>query len=240
MSLKWMRVGASGGGGGDVNGPGSATLMAIPRWANVAGTLLADSGIIVDANNNISIDAAAAGIALNIDPAATNNGFTINALDNGTGRSETTFAPEGVQSRVGPDGADWAGYDLTLDQGMRIFDDPALVGAFYHADYSAQGIIVKGDRWIPDKGYLDVAVNAPTFFTLTGISSTATILSADILVADSVYIIKDATDGAAPGAPQTIETEGAEEIDGSTDDVLIEDPLGVVRLYSDGTDLWSF
>jgi len=38
---------------------------------------------------------------------------------------------------------------------MQIGDSLNLQGLSYLADYSAQGIIAYGDRWIPDKGYVD-------------------------------------------------------------------------------------
>jgi len=54
-----------------------------------------------------------------------------------------------------------------------------------------------------------------------------------------IFIIKDETGNASNPNPITIETQGLEKIDG-VDSVEITTPFGVVRLYSDGTDLFSW
>lgn len=43
-----------GGGGGDVSGPGSSTDNAIARWDGATGTLIQNSGVILDDSNNIT------------------------------------------------------------------------------------------------------------------------------------------------------------------------------------------
>lgn len=48
---------AFGGGSGDVLGPGAATVNAIVRWANVAGTLIANSTVLVTNAGDIQIPA---------------------------------------------------------------------------------------------------------------------------------------------------------------------------------------
>ena len=243
MSLKWLNTKGSAGDG-DVSGPGSATISALSRWGNAAGTLLLDSGILVDNDNNISVDlsAASADMLWTLDPGVTNHGLLINNLNNGTAQSELAIVPNTIQGRVSNDaGANWTGYEITHDQGMRIFDGANEIGAFYHADYSAQGIAVKGDSWIPDVAF--VRTMLPTFSILGTPEETVTILSADIAIVGSTYVIKDATGAASPAAPQTIETEVDEEIDGvdaNATPILIEDPYGSLRLYSDGANLWSY
>ena len=242
MSLKWLNTKGSAGDG-DVSGPGSSTVSALPRWGNAAGTLLLDSGILVDNDDNISVDVSATMMMWTLDPGVSDNGLFINPLNNGTAQSELTLVPETIEARVSPDGLanNWTGYDITHDQGIRFFDGANEIGAFYHNDYSGQGIAVKGDNWIPDVAF--VRTMLPAFSILALAEQTVTILSADIAIVGSTYVIKDATGAASPAAPQTIETEVDEEIDGvdaNATPILIEDPYGSVRLYSDGTNLWSY
>jgi hypothetical protein len=49
----WQAFG--GGGGGDVNGPGASTVNAIVRWANAAGTAVANSTVLVTNAGDIQI-----------------------------------------------------------------------------------------------------------------------------------------------------------------------------------------
>ena len=74
---------------------------------------------------------------------------------------------------------------------------------------------------------------------ITGTSQTVTITSDQILIPDSLYIIKDA-DGDASTDPVTVETQSTETIDGSASDVNIMADFGVLRLVSDGTNLFSW
>jgi len=48
---------------------------------------------------------------------------------------------------------------------MRIEDSLNLQGVGYIADYSTQGIIAYGDRWIPDKGYVDSVAGGNTIYS---------------------------------------------------------------------------
>ncbi len=45
---------AGGGGGGGVTGPGTSTDTAIARYSGTGGTVLQNSGVLIDASNNIS------------------------------------------------------------------------------------------------------------------------------------------------------------------------------------------
>lgn len=47
-----------GAAGGTVSGPGSSTNTAIAKWNGTTGTTLADSGVLIDASNNITIPSA--------------------------------------------------------------------------------------------------------------------------------------------------------------------------------------
>lgn len=73
--------------------------------------------------------------------------------------------------------------------------------------------------------------------TSTAAARTITIQSADIVVG-RVFIIKDES-GAASVNNITIDTQGAETIDGAATVVIIAN-YGSVRLYSDGTNLFSW
>ncbi|MFA6066704.1 MAG: hypothetical protein WC707_05995 [Candidatus Babeliaceae bacterium] len=48
--------GSSGGGSGNVQGPASSTLNAVPRFADTSGTVIKDSSVLVDDAGNITID----------------------------------------------------------------------------------------------------------------------------------------------------------------------------------------
>ena len=72
----------------------------------------------------------------------------------------------------------------------------------------------------------------------TSAARTLTISSVDILDTDREFIIKDESGGAGTNNI-TIDTEGSETIDGAAS-VIITVDFGVVRLYSDGTNLFSF
>jgi hypothetical protein len=65
---------------GNVSGPGTSTVNAIPRWSNITGTAIKDSGILVDDSDNIE-DV----LSVTIIPTAANPGGTetlwINSVD---------------------------------------------------------------------------------------------------------------------------------------------------------------
>lgn len=50
----WINLPPSAGPGGTVSGPAVTTVTAIARWANVTGTLLSNSGVLIDASNNMT------------------------------------------------------------------------------------------------------------------------------------------------------------------------------------------
>ena len=74
--------------------------------------------------------------------------------------------------------------------------------------------------------------------TDTTVGRTITIQTSDI-VAGRLFIIKDESGAASNPNPITIATQAAETIDGVSS-VQIKVPYGVVRLYSDGTNLFSW
>jgi hypothetical protein len=47
-------LGSGGSGTGDVNGPGSATANAVPRFSGTGGKTIKNSGVVVDDSNNIT------------------------------------------------------------------------------------------------------------------------------------------------------------------------------------------
>ena len=73
--------------------------------------------------------------------------------------------------------------------------------------------------------------------TSTAAARTITISSADV-VAGRIFIVKDES-GAAGTNNITIDTAGSENIDGSAT-IVISTNYGVVRMYSDGTDLFTY
>jgi hypothetical protein len=73
----------------------------------------------------------------------------------------------------------------------------------------------------------------------TASNITLTLTSAMIARAGRVWIVKDESGTAGGGSPITIETQGAETIDGQPNAQIIA-PYGVARLYSDGSNLFSW
>ena len=76
------------------------------------------------------------------------------------------------------------------------------------------------------------------FIGVTAVPATITISSLDIKDGRSI-VIKDESGSATGGNPITIDTQGSETIDGAMT-VTITSNYGVVRLYSDGTNLFSW
>lgn len=266
MSLKWMNF--SSGGGGEVDGPGAATVSAIPRWGNAGGTLLLNSGILIDDNNNIFMNTLGGGettVALqmlteyNLIADAdselitnkTENGFdygievfspteadfdfasfilvqnNIISMDAQTGDGNGNGNPtKNVIFQIGPDGPT-----------PILITDGNGIGMKYLGNYAGHANITA--RSIMDKGYIDglVGGGADVFF-VTGTGQTVEIPSANIAVANSFFVIKDA-DGGASADPVTITTEGAETIDGLASVQIVAD-YGSMRLVSDGTNLFSY
>jgi len=98
-------------------------------------------------------------------------------------------------------------------------------------------------------GMFDIVVADEATYTVDGtvtiINSTyattgtqAITISTDALVSGKVLIIKDGSGGAGTNTI-TISTEGSEDIDGA-DTKTIEADYGVVRLFNDGTNWYSF
>lgn len=54
MADQYIKVGHQTGGGGGISGPGSSTDTALARWSGTAGTALLNSGVLLDASNNIT------------------------------------------------------------------------------------------------------------------------------------------------------------------------------------------
>lgn len=50
---------ATGSGSGDVVGPGGATDNAVAKFNGTSGKIIQDSGVIIDASNNLSIPSGA-------------------------------------------------------------------------------------------------------------------------------------------------------------------------------------
>lgn len=53
----WTKV-SNQAGTGTVSGPATSTSTAVPRWNDLTGTLLADSGVLVDASDNVTVPGA--------------------------------------------------------------------------------------------------------------------------------------------------------------------------------------
>ena len=85
--------------------------------------------------------------------------------------------------------------------------------------------------------YTTTATDIIIGVTSTSSARTVTLLSG--MVAEGVIVIIKDESGAAGTNNITIATEGSETIDGSAT-LVISSNYGVARLYSDGTDWFSF
>jgi len=73
-----------GGGTGNVIGPGASTLNAIAKYADTTGLLLADSGVIIDASNNMTLPGTLS-VSAPVTPAGTGAvSANLSVLSNGT------------------------------------------------------------------------------------------------------------------------------------------------------------
>jgi len=128
---------------------------------------------------------------------------------------------------------------------------PAVLSEFDEAGK----LVVGGTKLVTaaDRSMLDVrgsvafervatAVSVSTvdevFIGVTAVPVTVTISTADV-VAGRIFIIKDESGSATNPNPITIDTQGSELIDGVAS-VQITAAFGVVRLYSNGTNLFSW
>ncbi len=86
-------------GGATVDGPGSSTNNAIAKWNGTTGTLLSDSGVLIDSTNNITgINSAAitapaftTQTALQINGDSLTTGYLVNAWSNSSSTSARTL-----------------------------------------------------------------------------------------------------------------------------------------------------
>lgn len=83
---------SGGGGSGDVTGPVTSTNTALAKWSGTAGDTLADTGVLVDASNNITgvnnltadvVSAPAIAISATHGTDDTYHGITITGLNSG-------------------------------------------------------------------------------------------------------------------------------------------------------------
>ena len=121
-------------------------------------------------------------------------------------------------------------FQMIALEGIRIADSKNLTGLFYDNDYSTQGIAIKGDRWIPDAGYVNskiagldgkasVKVGTTTVLPTvvaagSGVGKTLTASSVGILTIDTIatvlgdrILVKNQVAGADNGIYE-VTTEG--------------------------------
>lgn len=250
-------------GGGDVIGPASSRIHSLPMWDNTLGTLLEDTGILVDGDNNITFTPVGSSVGIDwssdIRMAVDSGGDVLDLNLEANGEFNVmgwNFLPatstfqgglfiESASVVIASATFDGAGseiassfikIDAQATDVMTVQDGIDSKGLVYDDDYSGAFT----PRSLVDKAYVDAAGGTAIDIRLvTGASQLVTITSAQIAVADSLYIIKDA-DGDASSDFVTIESESTETIDGSTDDAFIVADYGCLRLVSDGNNLFSW
>jgi hypothetical protein len=85
----------------------------------------------------------------------------------------------------------------------------------------------------------NITTDGPGIYAYDTSGSTVTVtVSSDDIAAQRVIVVKDKGGGAGTDAI-TVDTEGSENIDGSASTTISTD-YGVLRLYSDGDNLFSF
>jgi len=115
--------------------------------------------------------------------------------------------------------------------GQLVFNDNAVMGGVFTVN---GGFAVKRVAGTDINSGEEMILGVTNTFG----SRLVTIQSADIVGATRLFIIKDESGGAGVNNI-TIVTEGAETIDGVASVVIVQN-YGVVRLYSDGFNLFSF
>lgn len=189
---------AVGAGGGDVDGPGSATDNAIARWDGTSGKLLQDSLVAIDDSGNIvppnsfalgsgatvagTLGALAIGLSAN---AAANYGIAIGNLAD---------AQSGSALAIGRDAEAIAGYDVAIGWSARADGSFSIaLGTDAHADHEASvalgreatttasnqmmvgsasyplDIVTHGDAWLAsDSGEIQFGAGADYTITFDG------------------------------------------------------------------------
>ena len=262
-TLRINEVIVTPGGGGGIVGPNPSTVTGLGVWADIVGGELLNTGVLIDANNNMSYTAIDASVGIdwsaNITQKLVTSTGVLSIQANNTAavdidswnadgatdsiRSSHMMAIDGVLNLAV---STWDGNGVIEDttninlngsatSAIIVTDAIQEKGMVYAADYSDKYTI----RSLVDKEYVD---NAD--ITIIGVldaenGTTVEISTTQIEVIGSKYIIKDQAGTAGPMDVIEITGEGAATIDGE-DDLEIVTEWGVARLYSDGTNLFGW
>lgn len=98
------------GGGGGITGPGTSTNTAIPTWNGTAGTALNNSGVTIDASNNVATPGTITGAELIIPqiaynaatPAVSSTGMVLYARQRANKTTLNMLDPSGVDAPISP------------------------------------------------------------------------------------------------------------------------------------------
>ena len=253
---------------GDVVGPVTSTLTGISRWGDATGDSLLDSGVLIDANNNMFFtlqgaettvgiwwdDGAenirqyydSAGLGSVISDAMAEGQFNFFAWNNdGEANSDNqgVFLVQDSAVSVGVATWDGAGSQTGTSEivfkpatnAMLVTDSILSEGLTYAADYSGNWTA----RSIVDKEYVDAIGGGEVVKGQGSVPITVEISDAEI-AAGGKFIIKDETGTCDTGGDEiTVTTESAQTIDGEVS-IEIAVNYGAVRLYSDGSNLFSW
>lgn len=111
-------VETSGGGGGDVSGPGSSTNNAIVRWDGITGTLVKDSNVIVSDAGDISANSIDLTVPLDeTDGGTGQSSYTTGDILYSSASNTLTKLPIGTDNKV-----------LTVIGGIPSWETPAASG----------------------------------------------------------------------------------------------------------------
>ncbi len=115
--------------------------------------------------------------------------------------------------------------------GLLVFNNNAVMGGVFTVD---------GGFAVKRLAGLNISSDEEVILAITDtfVPRTVTIQTSDIVGANRIFIIKDES-GAANLNNITVTTEASETIDGAVS-VVITQNYGVVRLYSNGSNLFSF
>ena len=261
-------------GGGDVVGPPTSGVGAVPTWANTMGTELNSTGLHASSTGDISWQTEMATYGIDWDDVVTERYTTAedtlrldlvfpgtyiarswnmaDGITSSTQQGSLTLTNTGRASIASTsyDGTGTVEQDCIIELGaneadpISVADPQNLIGMRYAANYASAN--ASAERWIPDKKYVDDAiaagVNPPML--IIGVTDPANagdveISNAQIAIGGSTYIIKDESGDANSNDKITITAEGGQTIDDETE-MEIMTGYGVVRLYSDDTNLFSW
>ena len=130
------------------NGKAVTNDLWIPDWASVIGYNTASNGLTMTTGNVVLGGALTGNTAID-------GNFDLD-IGVSTPLNDVNILTDNTVSIGITDGGDITAFAISTS-GIAVRDDGAEVGMFYAGDYTTNGVAF-GNRWIPDKEYVDTAI----------------------------------------------------------------------------------